>query len=203
MSAVQQTDGDQGDLGDELFQIRHHTLDRDRVRGEITTVEDGDGTIVVNFEVLTTGQESSAEFAKPKTWSPTYGFVRLVEWCGYSSASAMQLEGEEIPLRYDGDEDDWRAANWEIDIERMPGEGLMDRADYYNGAIKGTLAGLFVAGAFVTPALLPWTLPLAGMGIQVGAASVAALIAVRWIHEPPDDDRRATTYEEIGVGFDE
>lgn len=204
MSAAEQAveTEDERDLGDELFQIRNHTLDDDRVRGPITAVEPAEGIIEVHYEVLTTREETSTEYPRPKTWSTSNHFVRLVEFCGYNSASAMQLEGEIVPLRNVSDDTD--ADAWEIDIDRMPGEGLLDRADYYNGALTGAIATAFVAGATLAPSMFGVAIPWLPVWMTQAAVGICALfVGLKFVYVPPPDDRRTLSPGEMEVGFDD
>lgn len=194
MSATNDTGGSDG-LGDELFQIRQNTLEEGRARGKITAVDSTDETITVHYTVLTTGEELENSYAKPQTWTSADPFVRLVEWCGYNSASAMQLEGERIPLRQDPDSDDW-----EIDIDRMPGEAILDRADYYHGLVVGALSMVVVGVAAWVPAAIGVSSPVGPPWIlQAGFAVGALVVILPQIRAEPTDNRRTLSHDELDV----
>lgn len=65
------------------------------VRGHIRECElTNNDTICVHVQ-LPNGEMHTQTFPMPKTDSPEYAFVRLVEDCGYSLASAGQLAGDD------------------------------------------------------------------------------------------------------------
>lgn len=198
MSSAQTETAEQPDLGSQMYKRDQHTLDDNRVRGQISSVERNEELIEVTVEVLTTGETLTTFFEMPPTWSRTHEFVRLVEWCGYNSASSEQIVGEEVPLRNaDGD--------WELDISRLPGEGILENPDYYRGVLRGGFFTLVYFGGLAWSALqLGYPAAASNMAANIGFALGAifwlAIILHFFILLRPDDDREQLSWSEVKRG---
>lgn len=191
------TEADSADLGTELYQTDRHTLGDGRVRGRIQSVADDGDTITVEIMALTTRETFSERYDKPRSWSRSNEFVRLVEWCDYGPASAMQLEGCEVPIR---DEEHGYA----LDFEKLPGEGVVDNIDYYRGVWRGMsgillfLAGIFIVARVTTPLAAPFS--PGGIMAAVGFATVVIIglfFLVWYLIAPEGDDRDTLSFSEV------
>ena len=138
----QQTDSADTSLGDELFQVDRHTLDSGGVRGQIQSVERADDELLVTVVALTTEETVTVPFDFPQEWTDNHRFVRLVEYCGYSSASVEQLPGSEVPLEQ-------RDGEWGLDFKGITGAHIFDDIEYYYGAFRGFYLTAIIA-ALVT-----------------------------------------------------
>lgn len=196
MSELQERD--ELDLGTQLLKVETHTLDDGRVRGRIVGLDDGEDSIDVSVMVLTTRETITESFEKPRSWSRSNEFVRLVEWCGYNSANAMEILDCEVPL---ADED---GDGWEIDIERMPGEGFFEQWDYYRGVGRGAIgalasaAGLIGLGGLTGDLVIRVGFPT--ITSAVGYLLVVAIVLVMlisWWHSPLQDDRETVSFDDI------
>jgi hypothetical protein len=91
-ASIEPTDKDEQPLEQRLWNISQAS-DRGRIRGYIGECElTDDDTICVHVR-LPNAEMHTQTFPMPNTDSPEYAFVRLVEDCGYSLASAGRLAG--------------------------------------------------------------------------------------------------------------
>jgi len=206
-----QSASDTESLGHELLQVQSHTMGDGRAYGKIVEISNYDGILKMRIEVLTTGDRFLKTFEKPTTWDTTNELVRLIDWSGYSAASAEQLEGEEVPVINNDDE-------WLLDFERIKGSEYIKNGDYIRGVGRGfTVATLIsMAYLFIWPGVdaisvlistyIPIAAPFSGY-LAVGLGGVGLLIALlagnRWVMTPIEDadPRRSTSiFEYYGDG---
>jgi hypothetical protein len=190
----------EGDLGTELLRVQNHTLEDGRVRGEVVEIDDSGDMIDLEIRVLSTRETFTTSFDKPRTWTRKNRFVRLVEYCGYNSASALQIEGDKIPLTEDGDD-------WVIDFERLPGDGVIEQSDYYYGAFRGFVAGVFLLAGWYgllrivqmirTEFLDGVGNPPLLFGIIGGGVILFLWIGGKFIKRPVDDDKDSVSITEM------
>jgi hypothetical protein len=91
------TESDNADeslLEQQLWNVAQATEDG-RVRGHINACELADDDTILVRVRLPNAETHTQTFPMPKTDSPEYAFVRLVEDCSYSLASAGRLAGDD------------------------------------------------------------------------------------------------------------
>lgn len=179
------------DLGKELLTVEENTLEEGRVQGRIEEVESNEGSIDVTIKALTTRENFTVEFEKPTSWSRSYQFVRLVQWIGYNSASAAQIEGDYVPIT----EED---GVWEIDTERFPGDNLIEREDYYWGAFKGVVSMGILCSVLYFVLVEAQHPTFLSEFLGFGAILIVAATMAKWIHVSVDDDKETISFAEMG-----
>lgn len=185
------------DLGDQMFKVERNTLEDGQVRGRIINVGDAGETIAVRYMVLTTRETHTVRFDKPSAWTRSNRFVRLVEWCGYNSASSLQIVDEEVPLREVDD-------GWKLDFERLPGQGVIDQIEFYTGVVKGVLgsflftAGILIVGVFTGDLVIATDFDAftSVIGFLV-VAFILFLATMMFLWRPPDDDKDRVEWSEV------